>query len=68
MSEHESGQSANEQVEQLTLNHAELLSVIGTELSESSEVIATLSRNAAEANQSSTETVERAETAQDSAQ
>ena len=53
-----------ESLAELTADHAELLSVIGAELSESSGVIDSLSRNAEAANRSSSETVDRAETAQ----
>ncbi len=56
-----------EALDELTADHAELLSVIGAELSESSDVIDSLSRNAEAANRSSSETVDRAETAQSSA-
>jgi len=52
---------------ELASEHAELLSVIGTDLSESSDVIETLSQRAASANQSSSETADLAETAQSSA-
>ncbi|MEZ3165069.1 methyl-accepting chemotaxis protein, partial [Halorubrum miltondacostae] len=51
----------------LTAEHAKLLSEIGTELSESSDAIESLSRGAVEANKSSSDTASLAETARGSA-
>ncbi|OYR83116.1 chemotaxis protein, partial [Halorubrum ezzemoulense] len=51
----------------LTSEHAKLLSEIGTELSESSDAIESLSRGAAEANESSSDTASLGETARGSA-
>jgi len=51
----------------LATGHSRLFAVIGTDLSESKDVIETLSHNATGANQSTTETVGCSETAQASA-
>ncbi|WP_340098890.1 methyl-accepting chemotaxis protein [Salinibaculum salinum] len=59
--------STTDRFDTLVSEHSRLLSVIGSELSESSDAIASLSRNAATANESSSETARLAETAQSSA-
>ena len=54
----------DEQLSALAADHAELMSVIGTDLSESASAIQSLSENASAANGASTETATLAETAQ----
>jgi methyl-accepting chemotaxis protein len=63
----QNGERMTEDLDEITAEHADLLSVLGSELSESREVIESLSQNAATANQASTESARRADTARTSA-